>query len=65
MNKHGEIVFDDNGKVLEVNGYDGDRKSFEYIELSTYYSRVEAVEYQIHLLEIYLKDLKSLVKDLT
>ena len=41
MNKLGEIVFDDDGKVIEVNGYDGGRKSFEYIELSEYYSKLD------------------------
>jgi hypothetical protein len=44
MNKHGEIVFDDNGNVIKVNGYNGNRKSFEFIELSEYYKIVNLFE---------------------
>lgn len=65
MNKHGEIVFGENGQVIEINGYDGNRKSFEYIELSEYYQKVEELEHQLHLIQVYINDMKTLLRDLT
>jgi hypothetical protein len=65
VNKHGEIVFGENGQVIEINGYDGNRKSFEYIELSEYYQKVEELEHQLHLIQVYINDMKTLLRDLT
>ena len=41
VNKRGEIVKDKDGKVIELNGYDGgERNSFEFVELSEYYNTI-------------------------
>ena len=50
--KKGEIVFDENGKVVEVNGYDGGRKNFKFIELSEYYQTVDHCQHLINKMNL-------------
>lgn len=63
-NKFGEIVFDNKGNVVEVNGYDGNRKSFEYVELSTYYNKIEEIEDYVDDLERTIKEIKEKLREL-
>lgn len=64
MNKTGEIVFNDDGSVKEINGYNGNRKNFEYIELSEYYEIVERMEKETSKLAIALNEVQYLLRKL-
>ena len=41
--KLGEIVYNKDGSIT-INGYNGDRDNFEFIELSEYYNILKKVE---------------------
>lgn len=62
--KHGEIVFDSNRVVKEINGYDGDRKNFEFIELSEYYQIVNTCQSLLHVIKQTHKMNTQTIEDL-
>lgn len=64
MNKIGEIIFDDDKNVIKMNGYDGNRNSFEFIELSEYYTKISIIQNEIHILEDCIAQIKKQLKDL-
>jgi len=64
MTKTGEIVFDEEGNFVEINGNIPDRRAFEFVELSEYYKAIDHLQIRLNEIGERVKEAEEIIKTL-